>query len=70
MRHMIRHCSECMRNDVLAKLGSRFVVTFSDDVNNETYEFNLGEEICESLKVGGRGILRYNGDQFISYGKQ
>lgn len=47
-----------MRNDVLAKPGSRFVVTFSDDVNNETYEFNLGEEICESLKVGDRGILR------------
>lgn len=59
-----------MRNDILAKPGSRFVVTFSDDIHNETYEFNISEELCGSLREGDRGVLRYKGDQFISYDKR
>ncbi len=47
--------------------GSRFDVTFTDEEKNEALIFSVGESICEQLKAGDTGVLRYNGSEFISF---
>lgn len=47
--------------------GARFDVTFTDEEKNEALVFSVGESVCEQIKTGETGVLRYNGSEFISF---
>ena len=49
--------------------GSRFDVTFTDDENSEAFVFAMSEKQCDEMQIGDKGILRYNGGEFISFKK-
>ena len=47
--------------------GSLFSVTFLDEENNDTFVFAITEGMSEKPKIGEKGILRFNGDEYISF---
>ena len=49
--------------------GARFDATFINEENDETYVFTISESISNQLSVGKAGVLCFNGDEFISFGK-
>ena len=49
--------------------GAKFDVTFTDDTNSEAYVFAMSEKQCEEMQIGDKGVLRYNGGEFVSFKK-
>ncbi|MBQ7015635.1 MAG: extracellular solute-binding protein [Firmicutes bacterium] len=49
--------------------GARFDATFIAEESEETYVFSISESISNQLSVGKAGVLCFNGDEFISFGK-
>ena len=47
--------------------GSLFNVTFLDEKNNTTFTFAVGESVSNKLKIGEKGTLCCNGDEYISF---
>lgn len=56
-----------MINGGTAIPGSLFNVTFLDEENNRTFTFAISESASNKLKIGEKGILCCNGDEYISF---
>lgn len=44
-------------------------VSFRNEDTNEAYSFSINENECESFRVNDKGVLKYNGGNFISFDK-
>ena len=42
-------------------------VSFRSEDTDEAYTFSVKENICENFKVNDKGILKFNGGEFISF---
>ncbi len=42
-------------------------VSFRSEDTNEAYSFSIKESVCENFKVNDKGILKFNGGDFISF---
>ena len=50
--------------------GSKFEVTFVEEEKSDLHIFSLPESLCDKLRVGDKGVLQYNGNEFISFNTQ
>ena len=58
-----------LKSNLAQPPASRFDVTFTDEEKNEAYVFSMSERLCDEMKIGDKGMLRFNGDKFISFEK-
>ncbi|MBQ7016339.1 MAG: hypothetical protein IJN10_05230 [Firmicutes bacterium] len=56
-----------MRNGSTAIPGALFDVTFIEELTGEIHVFSINERMSEKFKIGDKGMLKYNGDEFISF---
>ena len=61
---------DSMRNGSSSIPGTRFDVTFVDDKTGELFVFTISERSSEKFNVGDKGLLHYNGDEFISFSEE
>lgn len=61
--------SDELRSSAASIPGAKFDVTFTDDENSEAYVFSMSEKQCDEMQIGDKGVLRYNGGEFISFKK-
>ena len=61
--------SDELKSNLAQVPASRFDVTFTDEENSEAFVFSMSEKECDEMKIGDKGILRYNGGKFISFSK-
>ena len=42
-------------------------VSFRNEETNEVYSFSIKESVCENFKLNQKGVLKFNGGDFISF---
>ena len=58
-----------LKSNLAQPPASKFDVTFTDEEMSEAYVFSMSEKQCDGMKIGDKGMLRFNGDEFISFKK-